>query len=69
MVELLLTDESLSIFNNKFKLRGLCFNNQYQYFLGNMKNISRDFEIKYRNDRYWKYLDFYKLFLFSKDLK
>jgi hypothetical protein len=51
-----------SIFNNKFKLRGLCFNNQYQYFLGNLKNISRDFEIKYRNDRYWKYLDFYKLF-------
>ena len=51
-----------SIFNNKFQERGLCFNNQYQYFLGNLKNISYNFEKKYEKKKYWIYLDFYKLF-------
>jgi len=51
-----------SIFNNKFQLRGLCFNDQYQYFLGNLKDISFDFEKKYKKKNHWVYLDFYKLF-------
>lgn len=51
-----------SIFSNKFRSRGLCFNGQYQYFLGNLKNISEDFEKKYKEKNQWKYLDFYKLF-------
>mgnify|MGYP001218242975 FL=1 len=51
-----------SIFNNQFQTRGLCFNNQYQYFLGNLKNISDNFEKKYEKKKYWIYLDFYKLF-------
>lgn len=57
------TKKSLAlIFNNRYLSRGLCFNDQYQYFLGNLKNISSDFEKKYKNKNYWLDLDFYELF-------
>lgn len=57
------------IFNNKYSLSKLCFNQQYQYILANLQNLSLNFKKEYEKKKNWKNLNFNSLFpIFKKQI-
>ena len=50
------------IFNNNYTSSELCFNEQYQYILANLKDLSFNFKKEYQKKTNWQKLNFNNLF-------